>query len=112
MSAQSLGINIEGCNASSTCIKTLQPSLPLELTCHANMVSELMTLKWYNGTKEIPGHVGIYEGKGKNKKITNLITFIFEDDSQLTCEAKDVKIPRSVAVIQLKRENGKHEPNY
>ncbi|KAJ8018569.1 hypothetical protein HOLleu_43365 [Holothuria leucospilota] len=104
VSAEALDIAIEGCTSSSSCAKVLEPSLKFQLTCTANMISESMTLKWYNGSTEIIGNLDVSETFGKKVKMTNVITFMFEDESYLTCEAEGVNIAKSTAAIQLKKK--------
>ncbi|KAJ8024526.1 hypothetical protein HOLleu_34459 [Holothuria leucospilota] len=107
VSVEAIDIAIEGCNSSSSCVKVLEPSLESQLTCTANMISESMTLKWYNGTKEIVGDVHVPESVGQKVKITNVIKFILEVESHLTCQAEGVNIAKSMAAIQLKKKEGK-----
>ncbi|KAJ8035494.1 hypothetical protein HOLleu_22743 [Holothuria leucospilota] len=104
--AEALGISIEGCGTTSSCLRNFKWPTELKLSCSANLVSESMTLKWYNGTEELRGDVATLPGSnaGKSLKMINVINVFLEESCQLICEADGFNIPRNMAVIQLNRE--------
>ncbi|XP_071841815.1 uncharacterized protein [Apostichopus japonicus] len=87
-------LDIDACDNESSCLSYISPSQSISLTCTAYNAPPLMTLKWFNGSKEITE--GIQQNEilplnGNSRYITSTVTAVYGHPAILTCQAVDPK---------------------
>ncbi|XP_071842654.1 uncharacterized protein [Apostichopus japonicus] len=85
---------IDRCDRESSCLLYLNPSQSISLTCTAHNAPPLMTLKWFNGSKEITEGIEdneILPQNGNAREITSTVAAVYGHPASLTCQAVDPK---------------------
>ncbi|XP_071841823.1 uncharacterized protein [Apostichopus japonicus] len=85
---------IDRCDRESSCLLYLNPSQSISLTCTAHNAPPLMTLKWFNGSKEITEGIEqneILPQNGNSREITSTVAAVYGHPASLTCQAVDPK---------------------
>ncbi|XP_071842653.1 uncharacterized protein [Apostichopus japonicus] len=85
---------IDHCDIESSCLLYISPSQSISLTCTAYNAPPLMTLKWFNGSKEITEGIQqnvILPQNGNPRYITSTVAAVYGHPAFLTCQAVDPK---------------------
>ncbi|PIK39315.1 hypothetical protein BSL78_23821 [Apostichopus japonicus] len=93
-SLRNFDLAIDRCDRESSCLLYLDPSQFTSLTCTALNASPLMTLKWFNGSKEIIEGIQqneILTQNGTSRDITSTVVAVYGHPASLTCQAVDPK---------------------
>ncbi|XP_071843632.1 uncharacterized protein [Apostichopus japonicus] len=87
-------LTIDRCDRQSSCLLYLDPSQSTSMTCTALNAPPLMTLKWFNGSKEITEGIvqnEILPQNGNSREITSTVAAVYGRPASLTCQAVDPK---------------------
>ncbi|PIK41155.1 hypothetical protein BSL78_21995, partial [Apostichopus japonicus] len=97
---------IEQCGPSESCTLQVEPSKETKLTCMAKDGPSSLSLKWFNGSKEINSDSNEHPLNEGSSTISETITVPNEFGLPLTCEAvnsKDGQTCRRFAHVRLNR---------
>ncbi|XP_071841830.1 uncharacterized protein [Apostichopus japonicus] len=93
-SLRNFDLAIDRCDGENSCLLYLDPSQFTSLTCTAYNAPPLMTLKWFNGSKEITEGIQqneILPQNGTSRDISSTVVAVYGHHASLTCQAVDPK---------------------
>ncbi|PIK35589.1 hypothetical protein BSL78_27590, partial [Apostichopus japonicus] len=87
-------LSIDQCGNESSCLRYIDLSKPIALICRAKNASPSMTLKWFNGSREIQSNITIVNNQKDappSTTIRSTIKAVYRTPVTLTCQAVDTK---------------------
>ncbi|XP_071813552.1 uncharacterized protein [Apostichopus japonicus] len=95
-SLQNFELGIDHCSTeSSSCSQSIDLSKPIELICRGKNASPSVTLKWFNGSREIESNITVVKYNQKDvpssSMIISTIKAVYRTPVTLTCQAVDTK---------------------
>ncbi|PIK40223.1 hypothetical protein BSL78_22930, partial [Apostichopus japonicus] len=93
-SLRTFSLAIDRCDRESRCVLYLDPTQSISLTCTASNAPPSMTLKWFNGSKEITEGIiknEIIRQNDNSRELTSRVSSVYGHPASLTCQAVDPK---------------------
>ncbi|XP_071813553.1 cell adhesion molecule 1-like [Apostichopus japonicus] len=94
-SLQNFDLSIDLCSTESSCLRYINLSEPIELICRAKNASPSVTLKWFNGSREIESNITVVKYNQKDvpssSMIISTLKAVYRTPVTLTCQAVDTK---------------------